>query len=107
MYKMLFNTGVKPENHCYLSGARQGQLIIGGQYEEWRSGTLHIAYYLESKPPEGWVVKHLCYSPEVGELYMPIVGGGMLSKYAVFTFTGKIDMVRGQLADSVPEDWED
>ena len=51
MHKMLFNTGVKYENHLWLEGPDKGKLIKW-EHEEWH-GTLHIAYYLESAPPDG------------------------------------------------------
>ena len=84
-YKMLFDTGVKPWNHCYLSGPNKGKLITG-EHEEWHGGTLHIAYYLESEPPEGCILQYLAPEPEQKDylINIPIVGGGMLSKYAVF-----------------------
>ena len=83
MHKMLFDTGVRPYNHCYLSGPDKGKLITS-EHEEWHGGTLRIAYYLESKPPESWRLIHLCDTVQPGELSMPIVAGGMMSKYAVF-----------------------
>ena len=78
MYKMLFNTGVRPEN-------RVDKLIAFSEHEEWKGGTLHIAFYLEKEPPENWTLKHLCNNPREGELSIPIVAGGMLSKFAIFT----------------------
>ncbi len=83
MHKMLFNTGVRPWNHCYLSGPNKGKLITG-EHEEWHNDQLHIAYYLERKPPENAILQYLAPEPEEGMLNIPIVAGGMQSKYAIF-----------------------
>jgi hypothetical protein len=87
MHKILFRTGVKRENHLYLSGPQKGELIQG-EHEEWHNGQLCIAFYLNEKPPENYHLEHL--QPDrvpllPGQMSIPIIGGGMLSKYAVFT----------------------
>jgi len=82
MYKMYFNTGVRPWNRT----KNDGSLISLSDHQEWKNGTLQIAFYLEHEPPEGSILKWLCNDVQEDELiYIPIVGGGMLSKYAVFT----------------------
>jgi hypothetical protein len=77
MYKMYFNTGVKPENRLNASLS---------EHESWRNGALQIAYYLESEPPQGYTLAWLCDNPkcEDYQLAIRIVDGGILSKYAIF-----------------------
>jgi len=80
-HKMYFNTGVRPEN-------RPGTPL--GKFQVWRGGVLQIIYYLQVAPPEGWVVSHLCdtIQPDEANRFIPVVGGGMLSKYAIFKTKG-------------------
>lgn len=84
MHTMYFNTGVLPHN-------RPGQL---GEFESWRGGTLHKEYHLERAPLPGWTISFLC-GPEYLEQLRPfetaikIVGGGMLSEYAIFNTHNK------------------
>lgn len=79
-YKMWFNTGVRPQNRPNTSLFK---------HEYWRNGTLQIAFYLESEPPENYTLSHLCSNPkcENYQLAIPIVDGGMLSKFAIFNKT--------------------
>lgn len=76
MHKMYFNTGVTPANRDYKMDLLP--------YQVWKDGTLQIEYYLAEKPPDGWVVDYLCDYLDNRKYFMPIVGGGMLSTYAVF-----------------------
>jgi len=41
-------------------------------------------FLLKSKPPEGCTLSHLCDDVEDGLLAIPVIGGGMLSKFAAF-----------------------
>jgi hypothetical protein len=81
-HKMLFDTGVRAENHLDKKGN-----LIQGEYEEWVGGTLHIAYYLETPPLKNYRLDYLQPTDEVKDwqVAIKIIGGGMLSKYAVFT----------------------
>jgi hypothetical protein len=86
MHKMLFNTGVRPENHRDKSGR-----LIQGEHEEWVGGQLHVVYYLEEEPKPTYRLEHLCSKESLEkrpiqpwEKAIRIVGGGMLSDYAIF-----------------------
>lgn len=88
-YKMLFDTGVRYENHL----DRHGDLIRR-EHEEWRNNTLHIAYYLEEAPHPNWVLEYLIPEHSLdmvqeNERVIKIVGGGMASDYAVFLVRGE------------------
>lgn len=77
MQKVLFNTGVKPWNNSYTC-----------DFTEWINNERHIAFYVEKIPYLG-TLKCLCNEvfPEFkkpGFEVVPIIGGGMCSKYAVF-----------------------
>ena len=74
-YKMWFNTGVRPWN-------RPGVKLM--EHQEWKNGVLHIAFYLEKEPPKGYILSCLGNAPMNGELAIKVIGGGMLSKYALF-----------------------
>jgi hypothetical protein len=87
-YKMYFNTGVRPENRLSLSGENKGKLVLS-EHEALKGGTIQIAYYLEEKPKDNYRLLYLC--PEDYIKTMPeyekaikIIGGGMLSDYAIF-----------------------
>ena len=49
-FKMYFNTGVTPANRPYDSLC---------EHQEWKDGTMQIAFYLESEPPKGSRLLHL------------------------------------------------
>ena len=74
-HKFWFNTGVQPWKHKNYHYPDGGVL---------KNGTVQIPYYLEYAPPKGFTVSHLCDKPQPGELAIPIVGGNMLSKFAIF-----------------------
>lgn len=81
VYKMLFNTGVVHRNRC----DKFGKLIVN-EFDVWKGGVLHIAYYIESEVPEGYKVDYLCqegYPANENQILIKIVGGGMLSAYCV------------------------
>lgn len=83
MYKMLFNTGVKPYNHLNKSGE-----LIKGKHQEFKNGELNIAFYLEQEPPKNYRLDFLCDTIDhinANQIAIPVVDGGMLSKYAIFT----------------------
>jgi hypothetical protein len=75
-HKMWFNTGVFPWN-------RSREL---SEHEAWIGGRLHIAYYLESAPPERSELLWLAQEADPAPYYVsiPIIGGGMSSKFAIF-----------------------
>ena len=73
MYKMLFDTGVKPHNHPFLL-----------EHDEWVNGTLHKVVYLESEPPKQANFIGLCNEPQAGEVAIQVVSGGTLAKFAVY-----------------------
>ena len=75
MYKMYFDTGVRPVNRPYDSLC---------EHQEWKDGTMQIAFYLESEPPKGSRLSHLCDNVRDYEFALPVVGGGMVSKFAIF-----------------------
>ena len=88
MHKMLFNTGVRPINR---------QPFKLGEFEELKGGTVHIAYYLNSKPKENYQVQFLAplsylEHKKTWEFAMRIVGGGMMSDIAVFHIMGDGDL---------------
>jgi len=72
-----FNTGVKFADYPYL---------YGQQVE--RGGTKQIPFECENIP-DGATFKFACDNPNLegyeGCIIAPIVGGGLLSKYAYFT----------------------
>ena len=77
MEKVLFNTGVKPWNSNYRC-----------EFTEWINNERHIAFYVEKIPHHGTLMC-LCNEmlPEFkkpGIEVVPVIGGGMCSKYAVF-----------------------
>jgi len=74
-FKMYFNTGVTPANRPHDSLC---------EHQEWKDGTMQIAFYLESEPPKGSRLLHLCSNVQEGEFAIPVVGGGMVSKFAIF-----------------------
>lgn len=78
MHKMYFNTGVQLPN-------QPGGIDM--KFHSWRGGTMQIEYHLEHAPPAHWTIAFLCDSLEaVGkhQRTIKVVGGGMMSKYAVF-----------------------
>lgn len=83
-HKFWFNTGVTPQNRPYDS--------LWGEHQAWRGGTLQIVFYLESAPPAGYRLLYLCDKPYAslearpveGAIVIKVVGGGMLSEFAVF-----------------------
>lgn len=87
-YKMYFNTGVRPENRLSLSGENKGKLVLS-EHEALKGGTIQIVYYLEEKPKDNYKLLYLCSEdytktmPEY-EKAIKIIGGGMLSDYAIF-----------------------
>ena len=87
-YKQLFNSGVRYENHCYLSGPNKGKLIRG-EFEEWHNGQLHHAFYLEEEPPKNsrrdWLQDAPLNNLRPDQVAIKIIGGNMISQYAVFT----------------------
>ena len=81
-YKRWFNTGVKPENRIGVSLS---------EFQAWINGTLQIAYYLESIPPSNAILEWLGNDNKVNnnQVAIKIVGGGMLSEYAIFKIVEK------------------
>ena len=84
-HKMYFNTGVKPENRLN----KDGKLVLG-KYQILKGGTIQIIYFLEEKPNENYKFKYLIPESSLNiltsnEIAIKIIGGGMLSDYAVFT----------------------
>jgi hypothetical protein len=78
-HKFWFNTGVTPHN-------RSGETTLM-DHQSWKGGTLQIAFYLESAPPAGATLAYLCSSlPPLSpnQVAINVVGGGMLSEFAVF-----------------------
>ena len=87
IHRMLFNTGVRRENHLALSGPSKGQLIVR-PHEVWKNDCLHIEYFLESEPPKNYRLDYLQGTTLGIKSYqraIRIVSGGMDSKYAIFT----------------------
>ena len=88
MYKMLFDTGVKPYNRLNLSGPNKGKFELR-KWEVLKGGQIHIEYYLEHKPEKGLRLLCLCSSAYLEhmrsyERAIKIVDGGMFSEYAIF-----------------------
>ena len=88
VYKMYFNTGVRPENRLSLSGENKGKLVLS-EHEVLKSGTIQIVYYLEEKPKDNYRLLWLQPAFTMTELpahqkAIKIIGGGMLSDYAIF-----------------------
>lgn len=78
MIRHWFNTGVRQDTYPPVP-------LMEHQY--WHGGVKQVAFYLESEPPEGYVLKYLFDYPELikeGEVAIRVVGGGMLSKFAVY-----------------------
>lgn len=89
MHKMLFDTGVRMENHRNKKGE-----LIQLPFEEWHGGVLKIVYWIENPPEPGWRIKFLIgehefknYPLSENERAVRVVAGGMLSDYAVFAIT--------------------
>jgi len=76
-HKLWFNTGVTWQH-------REGVPLM--EHQAWRGGTLQIAFYLEYAPPKGSILLYLQRGMEQkeGYVFIPVVGGGMISKFAVF-----------------------
>lgn len=78
MYKMLFNTGIKPWNHDWLC-----------KHEEFINNELHVAYYLAYEPDDNYRLDFFAQTDIFwilpSQIAIPIVAGGMSSKYAIFT----------------------
>lgn len=74
-HKFWFNTGVQPWKHKNYGYPEGGEL---------RGGTVQIPFYLESAPPKGFTLAYLCDKPQLGEFAIPVVGGYMNSKFAIF-----------------------
>lgn len=72
-----FNTGVRPINRPIDS------LM---EHQAWRNGTMQIAFYLESAPPEGSTLAHLAQVPDCypHQVAIKVTGGGMPSPYAIY-----------------------
>lgn len=84
MWKMEFDTGVRPENRL----DKNGKLNLG-EWEVLRHGTIRIIYILESRPLPSYRLKYLAPASyldklEPHEVAIKIVEGGMLSEYAIF-----------------------
>ena len=82
---MYFNTGVTATRNplCPALSTHDKKLM---PHQEWKGGTLQIAYYLESAPLENWRLVYLHNYPEKEpNLHaIKVVGGGILSGYAFF-----------------------
>lgn len=81
---MYFNTGVKPENRLDKNGK-----VILMDHQIIKGGVMQIEYYLEREPEEGLILRYLVQSNYLehmspNEVAIKIVGGGMLSDYAIF-----------------------
>lgn len=85
MYKMYFNTGVTPSGH-------NPPIKPVLPFQTWRGGTLQVEYHLEHKPPQGARLLWLCSTLDTtqGRINIKIVGGGMLSGYAIFHLVREI-----------------
>lgn len=85
MYKMLFNTGVRPYNRLSM---KDGQFHLQ-KWEVLKGESIHVEYYLEREPESHLTLKYLPPSNylehlEPWEVAIKIVDGGMLSDYAIF-----------------------
>jgi hypothetical protein len=81
---MYFNTGVRPENRLDKNGK-----VVLMDHQEIKGGVMQIAYYLEREPEEGLTLSYLTQANYLEhlkpyEVAIKIVGGGMLSDYAIF-----------------------
>ena len=82
MKKYWFNTGVKPYGH--------NPPIKLGEHQEWRNGTMQIAFYCEGVP-EGAIFNSASdnkdlYKDNSVMVTVPILKGGLESKYAHFNY---------------------
>jgi hypothetical protein len=85
MFKTYFNTGVKPENLL----DKNGKMILM-EHQEIKNGVMQIAYFLEKEPESNLTLKYLVpanYLEHLNphEVAIKIVGGGMLSDYAIYS----------------------
>lgn len=83
MYEMFFNTGVKRENRLDKEGN-----LIRYEFDDWSRGVLRIKYYIESEPPKNSRLDYLAQDDKhlnPSQMAIKIVGGGMISEYAIFT----------------------
>ena len=90
-YKMFFNTGVKP---CNLLN-KNGETILL-EWQVIKGGVMQIIYFLERKPEANLILKFLAPKDylnhmQPSETAIKIVGGGMLSDYAIFQIINKKD----------------
>lgn len=84
MYKMYFNTGVRPHNRLDKDGK-----VILMPFDSIRGGTIQIEYHLISEPPASkpkYLVpaSYLTAGIHENEIAIKIIGGGTLSDYAIF-----------------------
>lgn len=85
MHKMYFNTGVLPENRLDESGK-----VVLMDFQVVKNGTIQIEFFLEEKPDDNLTFRYCAPSNYLDfkkdwEVAIKIVGGGMLSDYAIFT----------------------
>ncbi len=74
MTRLLFNTGV-PEFCSSLSGP----------YQKWIGGAKQIEFFVKEAPAPGSTFLYALDNPSTDEYAIEIVGGGLLSKFAVFS----------------------
>ena len=81
MRTFYFNTGVKPYNTNVSRQIEAGNKFINGE--------MHIPFHVSDSVPEGARLK--CLTDRAKEIYSEkdfiiaeVLGGGMMSKYAVF-----------------------
>ena len=87
MHKMLFNTGVRPENARHM---------LTVEHYLIHEGTVHIEYFLEREPEAGLSLVGLSdlsrFKMSKNQVAIKIVGGGMMSDHAFFNSTRQADI---------------
>ena len=89
-HRQLFNTGVLLKNSLDANGK-----LIKMPHDVWKGGVKHIEFWLEKEPPANsrrdWLQDAPLTNLNERQIAIRIVGGGMLSEYAVFTVFKKDD----------------
>lgn len=75
MVKLLFSTGVRQSPDSSLFGP----------YQKWIGGVKQIEFFVKEEPVPGATFLHALDNPGPNEYAIEIVGGGLLSKFAVFS----------------------